>query len=95
MMSERVGDSLSGRPFVFQEVKERRSERRAKVCLCYPERRSFSSEVQRAIASGAVVCCASSYLSSLPSGRAGGRPPLYALQGKCKANAEPSSLELC
>ena len=48
MMSERVGDSLSGRLFLFQEVKERRSERRAKACLCYPERRSFSSEAQRA-----------------------------------------------
>ena len=74
MMSERVGDSLSGRPLCFSKSK---------------------SEAQRAIACGAVVCCASSYLSSLPSGRAGGRPPLYALQGKCKANAEPSSLELC
>ena len=74
MMSERVGDSLSGRLFCFRKSK---------------------SEAQRAIAFGAVVYCASSYLSSLPSGRAGGRPPLNTSQGKCKANAEPSSLELC
>ena len=53
MMSERVGDGLSGRPLCFRKSK---------------------SEAQRAIACGAVVCCASSYHGSLPSGRAGVAP---------------------
>ena len=63
MVSERVGDSLSGRPFCFRKSK---------------------SEAQRAIAFGAVVCCASSYLSSLPSGRAGVGLPLIHRKGSAR-----------